>query len=299
MSASNLAVVRGGARPGPVVPFRWLDALWIQVTGTLCNLACRHCFISCGPKADRIPMMAVEAVQRTLDEGRALGMRQVYFTGGEPFLHPRIQDLVDRALAAAPLTVATNGVLLDDGAVAWLREAFERSRYSLDLRVSLDGMSAAQNDPVRGRGTFEQIAAALRRLVGAGLSPVVTVVEHAEGLAGARARSDFLEFLRDLGLRQPRVKFLPLLRTGREARRTHGYAEPDALSEEPLPPGVDAALLCASGRCLTAQGAFPCPILVDQPGARLGATLAEASAPLRLDWSACQTCVLDGLHCNT
>ena len=28
------------------------------------------------------------------------------------------------------------------------------SPYSLDLRVSLDGMSAEENDPVRGRGTF-------------------------------------------------------------------------------------------------------------------------------------------------
>mgnify|MGYP006269151417 CR=1 FL=1 len=129
--------------------------------------------------------------------------------------------------------------------------------------------------------------------------PVVTVVEHDEHLAGARARSNFLEFLRGLGLRQPRVKFLPLLRTGREERRTHGYREPEALSGEPLAPGVEATLLCASGRCVTAQGVFPCPILVDQPGARFGATIAGASSPMHLRWSACQTCVLDGLRCNT
>ncbi|HET6922581.1 MAG TPA: radical SAM protein [Anaeromyxobacteraceae bacterium] len=299
MSSSALAVVRDGARPGATVPFRWLDALWIQVTGTLCNLACRHCFISCGPKADQVPMMSVQEVQRALDEGRRQGVRQVYFTGGEPFLHPRIADLVQRALAVAPLTIATNGVLLDEPAVAWVRRAFDRAPYSLDLRISLDGMTAAQNDRVRGRGTFARITAALRRLGAAGLSPVVTVVEHEDGLAGSRARSDFLDFLRGLGLRQPRVKFLPLLRTGREERRTHGYDDPTALSDAPLPPGVEDALLCASGRCVTAHGAFPCPILVDRPDALLGATLAEAAGPLRLRWSACQTCVLDGLRCNT
>jgi AdoMet-dependent heme synthase len=78
---------------GPEVSFRWLDALWIQVTGTLCNIACRHCFISRGPKADQIPMMSVEEARRALDEGAALGMKQVYFTGGEPFLHPRLREL--------------------------------------------------------------------------------------------------------------------------------------------------------------------------------------------------------------
>ena len=34
----------------PRVDFLGLDTLWVQVTGTVCNIACRHCFIACGPK---------------------------------------------------------------------------------------------------------------------------------------------------------------------------------------------------------------------------------------------------------
>src|SRR5262249_32343709 len=109
----------GGAL-GPHVEFRWLDTLWIQVAGTLCNIACRHCFISCGPKAHELPMMTLEQVQHALDEGCALGVRHVYFTGGEPFLHPDIRRLVEMALEAAALTVVTNGLLLDDETVQWL-----------------------------------------------------------------------------------------------------------------------------------------------------------------------------------
>jgi MoaA/NifB/PqqE/SkfB family radical SAM enzyme len=287
------------AASGPLVPFRWLDALWIQVSGTLCNIACRHCFISCGPKANQIPMMTVEEVRCALDDGAASGLRQVYFTGGEPFLHPQVRELVDLALAVAPLTVVTNGILLDDETVAFLAERFRTARYSLDLRVSLDGMSAAQNDAVRGRGTFEGVVATLRRLGAAGLSPVVTVVEHEAGLEGADARSRFLEFVRELGIRQPRVKFLPLLRIGREERRTHGYGREAALAGEALAPEVEATLLCASGRCVTAKGVYTCPILVERGAARLGATLSEAGRPIRLGFDACRTCVLDGLRCNT
>ena len=282
---------------GPTVPFRWMDTLWVQVTGTLCNIACRHCFISCGPKATQIPMMSVDEVQRGLHQGRDAGMRQVYFTGGEPFLHPDIQTLVDLALEVAALTVVTNGILLDQHMVTWLAGRFEKNRNSLDVRVSLDGMTAAQNDPVRGRGTFESIVAALRRLGTAGMSPVVTVVEHEAGLEGADARSAFLDFLAGLGIRQPRVKFLPLLRIGREEGRTHPYAF--GLGEEPLLPAVESSLLCATGRCATAQGIYTCPILVEDPRARLGQSVAESVQAIRLGWTACQTCVLDGLRCNT
>jgi AdoMet-dependent heme synthase len=241
--------------------------------------------------------MSKKQVLRALDEGRAAGMRHVYFTGGEPFLHPDVQALVDSALEVAALTVVTNGLLLDTPTVAWLAAAFERSRNSLDLRVSLDGMNAPENDGVRGPGTFTEIVAALERLGQAGLSPVVTVVEHTPGLEGAEARARFLDFLRGLGIRQPRVKFLPLLRIGREERRTHGYLE--GLGEEPLLPAVEASLLCASGRCVTADGVFTCPILVKEASARLGASLAEATRPIRLAWQGCQSCVLDGLRCNT
>ena len=295
-SAAPEAVLEHGPA-GPRVPFRWLETLWIQVTGTLCNIACRHCFVSCGPKSTRIPVMSVAEVQCALDQGAASGMRQVYFTGGEPFLHPDICDLVERALRAAALTVVTNGILLDAETVAFLAAAAERTAYSLDLRVSLDGMTAAQNDPVRGRGTFGQIIAALERLGRAGFSPVVTVVEHEAGLEGAEARAQFLEFVRGLGIARPRVKFLPLLRIGREELRTHGYQA--SFSDEELLPAVETSLLCASGRCVTAGGVYTCPILVDFPDARLGGSVAEASRDIRLGWHACQTCVLDGLRCNT
>jgi AdoMet-dependent heme synthase len=94
--------------------------------------------------------MSVEQVEDALEQGRALGMRQVYYTGGEPFLHPEIRRLAISALALAPLTIITNGLLLDAETVKWIAETFHQSRYSFDLRVSLDGMSREQNDPVRG-----------------------------------------------------------------------------------------------------------------------------------------------------
>lgn len=285
----------------PALPLTALDTVWFQLTGTLCNIACRHCFITCGPNETRVPMMEAAEVRRFLDEATALGARDYYFTGGEPMLHPEFWPLVDDTLARGPLTVLTNGILVDSAAAARARAAFDRARYSFDLRVSLDGMSASENDPVRGKGTFANITAGIAELARVGLSPAITVVEHADGMAAESARLGFFEFARSLGLSHPRVKFLPLLRLGREERRTHGYGADDvaALDGLALSPEVVDALVCSSSRLCTAGGVMTCPILLDAPDARLGRTLAETLHPIRLRWAACRTCVVEGLSCRT
>src|SRR5215469_15348408 len=107
-----MAALKLRGEGGPELAFRWLDTLWVQVAGTLCNIACRHCFISCGPKALEVPLMSVDQVKGALEQGRQLGMRQIYYTGGEPFMHSEIRALVDLALSIAPLTIVTNGLLL-------------------------------------------------------------------------------------------------------------------------------------------------------------------------------------------
>ena len=285
----------------PSVPLVALDTVWFQLTGTLCNLACRHCFITCGPKETRVAMMDAADVRRALDEAEALGVRDYYFTGGEPMLHPEFWALCDEALGRGALTVLTNGVLVDDAAARRARASFDRARYSFDLRVSLDGMTAEENDPVRGQGSFAAITAGLAALGRAGLSPAITVVEHQAGMAAEAARAAFLAFAGGLGLRQPRVKFLPLLRIGREPRRTHGYRDDEvaALAGRALDAEARDALVCGSSRLVTADGVLTCPILLDAPGARLGATLAETRGPIRLQWAACKTCVVEGLSCRT
>jgi hypothetical protein len=57
-------------------------------------------------------------------------------------------------------------------------------------------------------------------------------------------------------------------------------------------------LLCSSGRVVTDRGIYVCPILVDEPDAKLGSTLEEASRPYGLGHRACHTCWLNGAICT-
>ena len=47
----------------PDIPLIRLETLWMQVGGTLCNLQCTHCFISCGPQNHTHEMMTLEQVR--------------------------------------------------------------------------------------------------------------------------------------------------------------------------------------------------------------------------------------------
>src|SRR5205814_117631 len=48
----------------PEVPLAHLDDLWFQVSGTLCNLTCAHCFISCSPHNRSFGFLDLAAVRR-------------------------------------------------------------------------------------------------------------------------------------------------------------------------------------------------------------------------------------------
>jgi AdoMet-dependent heme synthase len=283
----------------PSAPLFALDTLWLQVAGTLCNLQCTHCFISSSPTNHTFGMMSLSSVRAYLSEAEALGVKEYYFTGGEPFLHREILEILEAALALGPVTVLTNGVLIREETAARLRRLSDDSEYSLDLRISLDGLDAATNDPVRGAGTYERILEGVRHLVAAGLNPIVTVTEACAGAETAEGRARLLDLLRGLGLPRPRLKVMPLLRLGAESRRTRGYEAAESLRGETLTRAETEVLVCATGRMATARGVFVCPILLDSEDARLGATLGETLRPFTLGHSACYTCHVQGLSCRT
>src|SRR5947208_8874277 len=153
------------APDAPVVPLAHLDDLWFQVAGTLCNLTCRHCFISCSPHNHNFDFLTLETVRHALEESVTLGVKEYYFTGGEPFLNRDMVDILELTLRYGPATVLTNGTVFKDEWLERLRRAEAASPYSLEFRVSIDGFTAVDNDPVRGVGTFERALRGVRQLL--------------------------------------------------------------------------------------------------------------------------------------
>ena len=61
----NPARAREGATPK--VDLRSLETLWFQVGGTVCNLACSHCFVSSSPTNRTHDFVTLERVRETLE----------------------------------------------------------------------------------------------------------------------------------------------------------------------------------------------------------------------------------------
>lgn len=281
----------------PNVPLLALDTLWFQVAGTICNIECTHCFISCSPKNHSHEMMSLADVRQRLAEARELGVREYYFTGGEPFMNRDMLAILEETLKQGPATVLTNGMLLRPEVCRRLRELFDGSDYSLDLRVSLDGFDAGSHDAIRGKGVWDRVMIGLENLADAGLNPVITVTTAAEGVASADGRTRFLEIIRNFGFARPRLKVLPLFRIGAEETRTRAYEDWERI--DTLEPADASLLQCSSCRMVTSKGVFVCPILIEEPEARMGDTLADTLRPFPLKYGACHTCWVDGVTCTT
>jgi pyruvate-formate lyase-activating enzyme len=280
----------------PTQPLEHLDTLWVQVAGTLCNLSCTHCFVSCGPGDLHHPLMTRAEVAARVAEGLALGVREVYFTGGEPFMHPEMLGILEDTLRSAPCTILTNGTLFTTARLEALRRLGDASRYALELRVSLDGRDARTHDAFRGAGSFERALDGLRRAEAARLLPLVTVTRTSDEDPLAFCER-WIAMLREAGLARPRLKVLPLFLLGRETGRTRGYSAAETLSGLPAEAFDPRRLQCGACRAVTAKGVYVCPLLVDEEGGRMGDRLADALGPFELRHGACYTCYVTGMTC--
>jgi MoaA/NifB/PqqE/SkfB family radical SAM enzyme len=243
-----------------------------------------------------MPVLSREDVRTLLAEAEESGVRDIVFTGGEPFLHPEMAEIAGDTLGRFPATILTNGTLLTDRIVGRLANAAGDSRYSLEIRVSLDAPSEEENDRIRGKGSYEKALAGIARLEKAGFLPIVTAVRSGEEVAPA-ALEEFERILRERGIRKPRVKFLPVFRVGREEERSGGYDEDDRVTSEMLELLGPDQLLCSTTRVATSRGIWVCPILVNEPGGRMGDTLEGSFRPFPLSYGACATCFRHGAVC--
>ncbi len=283
----------------PTVPLAGLDQLWFQVAGTVCNLRCRHCFISCSPDNHSFWFMSRRMVRDALEESAGMGVREYYFTGGEPFMNHDMEGILEDAMRLGPATVLTNATLLPPRRVQALRRIADRSGNALELRVSVDGPTAEANDSIRGDGAFDRAMEGVGRLAAAGFRPIVTAMQNWPDDEAPSVLRAFRTALAAAGYCDPRLKILPPLLIGGEAERTRGYAPEETVTHEMLC-GFDLGrLLCTRARLVTADGVYACPILLDFPSARLGDSLAEAvAADAPLGEAACYTCYVNGAICS-
>ena len=297
MSAASMSITERIVRV-PRIPLYELDSLWFQVSGTVCNLWCTHCFISCSPKNHAFGFMSRSQVRSYLDQSVALGVKEYYFTGGEPFMNRDMLGILEDTLALGPASVLSNGLLITPKVARALQELSDNSPYTLELRISLDGFTAASNDAIRGEGSFARAMAGVRNLVSAGFLPIITCMQSWKDSEHDRVLRGFTDSMHTIGYDRPRLKILPQLHIGREAERSRGYMETEMVTDEMMIGYDPHLLLCSTGRMVTDRGVYVCPILIEEPDARLSDSLEGSFRPYPMKHRACYTCYLSGAICR-
>ncbi len=172
------------------VDFLSLRTLWFN-TGTLCNIACRNCYIDSGPRKDQLAYLSLQDVSTFLDEIEQgnFGTREIGFTGGEPFMNPDFFSILDDTLARGHDVLAlTNAMRPMQRSKTKLADI--RSRYGarLRLRVSLDHFTPERHEEERGEGTFTSTLQGLLWLAQSGFNvSVAGRTMWGEPLEGQRA----------------------------------------------------------------------------------------------------------------
>ncbi|MFM7689744.1 MAG: radical SAM protein [Alphaproteobacteria bacterium] len=282
-----------------------LETLWIN-TGTLCNITCAHCYIESSPRNDALAYISAGEVAMFLNEAEAseLPLREVGFTGGEPFLNPdfltMLEDTLRRGFQALVLTNAMKPMMNQAAGLQALQAQYGER---LTIRVSLDHPDPAIHDAERGAGSFERTLEGLRFLATHGFRP------HIAGRAAfgagdqAKLRADFAALFAANGIPVDATDPVALML----------FPEMDANADVPeittacwgiLGKSPDS-LMCASARMVVKRkgaarpAVLACTLLAYVPQFELGASLAEASRPVALNHPHCaKFCVLGGAACS-
>jgi len=282
----------------PEIHLDSLDHLWFQVAGTLCNIKCEHCFISCSPVNHSFEFMTFAQVSSYLEESVSRGVKEYYFTGGEPFMNKDMFRILERTMELGPATVLTNGMLITPEKADRLKIISKNSIYSLELRVSIDGYTEEMNDAIRGKGVFKKAMEGVKNLVENNFLPIITVTKTWENNQDEEVLNGFIDTLKLHGYPRPRIKILPSIKIGQEVMRTKGYDKYEYVTNEMLEDFDGNNFICANSRVATSKGVYVCPILIDSLDANLGDTLEDASKCYELKHQACYTCYLYGAICS-
>ena len=298
--------VTASGEPRATVDLTDPQTLWFN-TGTLCNIECVNCYIESSPTNDALVYLRAAEVEDYLDqlEERNWGVREIGFTGGEPFMNPEMIEMTRAALQRGyEVLILTNAMrpMMRDRVQKGLKDLQASFPGKLTLRISVDHFRADLHDEERGAGSFAKTLEGMTWLRDNGLKMAVagrslwgdTEAESRAGYAAFYAEYGF-----DIDAQNPGMTVL--------------FPEMDETVEVPeittacwgILGKSPTEVMCSSSRMVVKRrGAdhpvvLACTLLPYDSQFELGRTLKEAEASVALNHPHCaKFCVLGGASCS-
>lgn len=282
------------------------QTLWFN-TGTLCNIECVNCYIASSPSNDALVYITADEVQDYLDQivDRKWPVKEIAFTGGEPFMNPQMIDITRVSLAAGyDVLILTNAMrpMMRKTMLAGLQDLNTAYPGKLTLRISVDHYDAALHDAERGAGALDKTIVGMNWLRDNGFKMAVagrSVFGHSDAESRAGYGAFYAEHGYDIDANDPGMTVL--------------FPEMDESVEVPeittacwgiLDKSPDA-MMCASARMVVKRkgaaspAVLACTLLPYDAEFELGTTLEQAESDVALNHPHCaKFCVLGGASCS-
>lgn len=282
------------------------QTLWFN-TGTLCNIECVNCYIESSPSNDALVYITCNEMVEYLDqlEERAWNVREIAFTGGEPFMNPDMIPMARKALERGyEVLILTNAMR------PMMRKSVQKGLLALNsefpgkltMRVSVDHFRADLHDEERGAGSFDKTLDGMCWLRDNGFQMAIAG-RTMWGETELDSRAGYAQFFRSHGFRID----------ANDPGQTVLFPEMDETVEVPeittacwgILNKSPEAVMCSSSRMVVKRkgaekpSVLACTLLAYDKEFELGRTLAEAERDVALNHPHCaKFCVLGGASCS-
>ncbi len=280
--------------------------LWFN-TGTLCNIECVNCYIASSPTNDALVYISAAEVNDYLNqiEARNWPVREIGFTGGEPFMNPEMIEIARAALERGyEVLILTNAMapMMRKKMRTGLLELRREYGPKLTLRISVDHYRPDLHDEERGCGSFAKTVSGMKWLRDNGFNMAVAG-RSVWGDSEKDSRIGYAKFFSEYGFSID----------ANDPSKTVLFPEIDETVEVPeittkcwsILGKSPEAVMCASSRMvIKRKGAkkptvSACTLLPYSPEFEMGTTLAEAEEDVHLNHPHCaKFCVLGGASCS-
>ncbi len=134
----------------------------------LCNMDCKMCYVRMSKEQQEMirPLRTAEEWIQLGKEAKDRGMVYLLLTGGEPFLRPDFKEILQGLHKMGfVLTINTNGTLIDENVISWLKET-----PPVRVNITLYGASDETYGKLCGNPKgFTQVTKAIHLLKEAGI----------------------------------------------------------------------------------------------------------------------------------
>ncbi|MDD4902452.1 MAG: radical SAM protein [Patescibacteria group bacterium] len=173
--------------------------LFLNIT-SYCNSNCVYCEVKC---LDHKNDLEFERQKKLIAEARELGVKEVSFSGGEPFVYYKVWELIDYVLSLGmELNIMSNGLMIND----FTPEKINTLKKLKRIFISLESADAKTHNELRGgRDFFEKTMAGVKKMLSAGVKVSFASVLSNKNYSGL---ADLIKLTEESGVNS--VFFQPL-----------------------------------------------------------------------------------------